>query len=190
MDWFTVLLFVIFIVLPLLQQFLGKDKPSQPPSSEQRDEWDWELPPMPESGERNGRDVPRPARSESEPIGAKDVGGWGGEISDVADEEIGGTLGTEDIPPTERTLELPPLQPRTQPRVVSLEALEIDRAAEHKRFHDRFVAPAPPAMRPRRGVRSFSALRNPREIRRAIILAEVLGPPRAIRPIEPEIGTH
>jgi hypothetical protein len=58
------------------------------------------------------------------------------------------------------------------------EPVEIDRAAEHVRFHGRFPAPVQPAA-PSETLPEH--LRKPGELRRAILLAEVLGPPRALR---------
>jgi hypothetical protein len=66
----------------------------------------------------------------------------------------------------------------TREAVPEPEPVVINRAAEHNRFHDRYLVPDPPSPRsetlPER-------LRKPGELRRAILLAEVLGPPRAMR---------
>jgi hypothetical protein len=87
-------------------------------------------------------------------------------------------------PRSERPAPVPfphhPAPVRTAPRVVSLERLEIDRDAEHERFRRRV---ATPVAQPRRPTREslLPDLREPREIRRAIIVAEVLGIPRAMQ---------
>ena len=65
-----------------------------------------------------------------------------------------------------------------------METLVVDRQAEHDRFHDRYVVPSrPPAGRIRHPPLA-AQIHDPKELRRAIILNEVLGPPRALRPPE------
>jgi hypothetical protein len=82
--------------------------------------------------------------------------------------------------PLTGTLEVPA---RPLPSVpVALDA-EVDRDAEHARFHGRIdrpraasvAAPSPGAADPAR------ALRGRAELRHAIIAAEILGPPRSLR---------
>jgi hypothetical protein len=72
--------------------------------------------------------------------------------------------------------------------VVSLEPLdarppafdvEPNRAAEHRRFH-RGVAPTPPEVQDTAGP---LARLDAAELRRAVLLAEVLGAPRSLRPL-------
>lgn len=59
-----------------------------------------------------------------------------------------------------------------------VEVATVDREAEHARFHERIApAPAHPASaRPH--------IRNAGELRRAVLLSEVLGPPRALRELD------
>lgn len=202
-DWISVLFFVFFIVLPLLQQLTQKRKP---PLDAPEDEAEWELPEHTSRGEvRRDRDA---AEWEDE---------WSnGEEGEVTREQNAWeALDLEDLfretPPEprpepgpapaprpeplptprseprvqlpERPLPAPVPPPRAEPVVVSLEALEIDRAAEHRRFHDAYVRSTPPArVEPRRPV--AVGFRSPRELRRALVLSEVLGPPRSLRDIE------
>jgi hypothetical protein len=58
----------------------------------------------------------------------------------------------------------------------------VDWNAEHDRFHNRYVdgQPAPAARHPGR----LAELRGPGGLRRALIAAEILGPPRSLRPPE------
>lgn len=74
------------------------------------------------------------------------------------------------------------------PAVVSLEPLDVrppaydvepNRAAEHRRFH-RGVAPTPSEVQDTAG--PLPRL-DAAELRRAVLLAEVLGPPRSLRPL-------
>lgn len=63
-------------------------------------------------------------------------------------------------------------------RDVSLE-LEVDRTAEHNRFHKRYVE-APPA-RAEDAPSLLDELRDPGGARRAVLMAEILGPPVSMR---------
>jgi hypothetical protein len=60
-------------------------------------------------------------------------------------------------------------------------AREVDRAAEHRRFHDIIDEERRPEVQePARNV--LAGLRKPATLREAVLLAEVIGPPRAVRP--------
>jgi hypothetical protein len=72
------------------------------------------------------------------------------------------------------------LQVAPAPVVRSLET-EVDRDAEHRRFHDTIdQVPLPDVEAPVRDV--LKGLRRPARLREAVLLAEVIGPPRAVRP--------
>lgn len=61
-----------------------------------------------------------------------------------------------------------------------LRALEASRMAERRRITEREAVP--PGRRPAiEGAEIRSTLRNPRELRRAVLLREILGPPVALR---------
>jgi hypothetical protein len=64
------------------------------------------------------------------------------------------------------------------PVVVSLEQ-EVDWEAEHTRFHQRYVDVRPADRIPAHGLRD--ELRDPASLRRAVLLAEILGPPKSMR---------
>lgn len=77
------------------------------------------------------------------------------------------------------------------PALMSLEArpvpqwdgsleMEVDRTAEHNRFHKRYVE-APPA-RTEAAHSLLDELREPGGARRAVLMAEILGPPVSMRP--------
>ena len=74
--------------------------------------------------------------------------------------------------------------PRPLPAVPVALDLEVDRDVEHARFHTRIDAPRPSAPvrgRPRRARSALADLRDPAALRRAVLAAEILGPPRALR---------
>lgn len=64
--------------------------------------------------------------------------------------------------------------------VVSLEPLVVDREREHLRLHQREKAP-PPRARRRAAPALDASLRGKGDLRRAIILSEVLGPPKSLQ---------
>jgi hypothetical protein len=81
--------------------------------------------------------------------------------------------------PDSGVVSLEPLDPRPAPARMAFD-VEPSRRAEHARFHRRVAAPEPveaPAV-PRLRIRDAG------ELRRAVILAEVLDRPRALRPLD------
>lgn len=64
------------------------------------------------------------------------------------------------------------------PAIVSLEQ-EVDWEAAHTRFHQRYVDARPAGRAPAH--RLMDELRDPASLRRAVLLAEVLGPPKSMR---------
>ncbi|HEU0298108.1 MAG TPA: hypothetical protein VFR37_01615, partial [Longimicrobium sp.] len=62
--------------------------------------------------------------------------------------------------------------------VVSLEQ-EVDWEAEHTRFHQRYVDVHPADRTPAHGL--MDELRDPASLRRAVLLAEILGSPKSMR---------
>ncbi|HEX5725892.1 MAG TPA: hypothetical protein VFX98_10535 [Longimicrobiaceae bacterium] len=63
--------------------------------------------------------------------------------------------------------------------VVSLEQETVDWTREHERFHQRYVDAAGTPLPATHG--ALDVLREPNALRKAVLLAEVLGPPRALR---------
>lgn len=178
MDWIEYLLLFVFFVLPLLQGLLGGKKKT--PTSG----------PLPDEAERQEEVAEARAREDRLPApeGAESwSAGWGSwpepaELERVAEIEV---------MDEEEALELTALQERLRPEdaseavrvttpVVSLESLEVDRAGEHKRFHHRVDA-ALPVPGGAAGPRVATLLRGREQLRRAVLLAEVLGPPRGLR---------
>jgi hypothetical protein len=69
--------------------------------------------------------------------------------------------------------------PRPEPVRPVLEATEVDRQAEHARLHRTIEGAPPPSAR---APGTLSRLRDHGMLRRAVVAAEVLGPPLALRP--------
>lgn len=187
MDWFEVLLLFIFFGLPLLQRIFGKHAPPEERLPPVEDEYG-------EYGERR-HDLPAPPR-EAAPAPAKSGGGgwstewgeWPG-IETADEEEEQAVARIPDIAPepihTAEAVSLEPVtvreevvRPLPAPLVKSLEVTELDRKAEHERFHRRIARPAAaPASPPR----MTDQLRSREGVRRAVLMAEILGPPRSLR---------
>lgn len=132
-------------------------------------------------------------QAEAEPV----EGGWSSGWSEWPTEELPDELQIEG-PVSDReaerflrmreSLDTPdtpalPEAVRVQVPVVSLESLTVDRAAEHRRLHARVRAATPPSARPPQNPLGV-ALRSRSGVRQAVLLAEVLGPPRALNPLE------
>lgn len=187
MDWLQVLFFLLLFVVPLLEQVLKKRNapPTDPGDPEQlpppapapverrqgerreaeqrqleRREGDRRLPAT--AGERTPATMPMPAAEESplERLSREEA-----VLEQVAAEEAS-------------WLERPEAE-RVDAPVISLELLEVDREAEHRRLHDRAIAEVP-APRPRRSGLA-AMLHGSGDLRRAMVLQEVLGPPRSER---------
>lgn len=185
MDFLELLILAAFFLFPLLGRLFG-GKPQEPLPSPEEEEWE------PEELEAAARaPVERP-----QVLKAEDVSGWSAEWGDWPGEEKREEKQDEEAQPLEvifpvEAVSMEPVAPepvpvraeRPVPAAVprTLEALRVDRKAEHARFHERVqVAPAP---RARRAGGIPALLRDPRHLRQAVILAEVLGPPRALQPL-------
>lgn len=193
MDWIELLLIAVFFGAPLLGRLFQRQPPAPPP-------------PLPRS------DAPAPADLQARlpaPAGATlptPVGGWSAgwgqwpegasEEEDAAEEEgadeEGGFADHDLAADSIHTREAISLEPVTGSEVVlrplpeapvGLDTAEVDWSREHVRFHDKYFKPAPP---PPRVDRLADHLRSRAEVRRAILLAEVLGPPRSLRGLEDE----
>jgi hypothetical protein len=185
-DPLTLLLVVVFFVLPLLQQMAEKRRKRGP-----------RLPPLELPDEASRREAPRVRLERGEGGWSVDWGAWPTEAQDAPAEreespyEDPYGAGYEMLParieaqPREVTVAEPAASPAPilrdrASRAVSLESLEVDRATEHARLHRRISEP----VTPRRPAPTSLGRRLlvPSEARRALLLAEVLGPPRSLRP--------
>lgn len=174
MNLFEILIVLLFIVFPLLQQVLGQKKdPELPPSEGEKDA-------EPEAARRGGTGrSPAPAprvgeRSTGEERWSVDWGAWPAE----PDEEELVEVEAEELP-MEVTQPRRSRPVRDEPTVVSLEPLHVDRKVEHARFHAR-TDPVLPPVRTRQP-RVAALLRGRGGLRNAVLLSEVLGLPTAFR---------
>lgn len=135
------------------------------------------------TGER--RSEPKPA----EPSWQEDEEPWGPTPAEEFPDELGGEDG--DLPPWAREYEdtgdvepettEPVSPPHGFPQVVSLEAPPPPPEVRHRRFHEKYDSEAPTPAPVRSDFRGElrSGLRG-QGLRRSVILAEVLGPPRGL----------
>jgi len=200
MGWLELLFVALFFGAPLLGRLFEKKPPTLPP------------PPLPRSDAPGYSPAPGdlqprfsvPARA-SLPAPAGTAGGWSagwGQWPEGASEEEDaaegggleeGVAGDHDLDVdsihTREAVSLEPVSAaeaavRPLPEApVGLDATEVDWNREHVRFHDKYFKPAAP---PPRTDRLADHLRSRAEVRRAILLAEVLGPPRSLRGLEDE----
>lgn len=194
MDWIELLIVVVFFGAPLIGRLF--QKPAPPP------------PPVPRSDAPSPPDLqarlpaPAPATLPA-PAGAGAGGGWSagwGQWPEGASEEEDafeegaeeeGVAGAHDLGAdsihTREAISLEPVTAqeglvRSLPEApVGLDTVPVDWNREHVRFHDKYFKAAPP---PPRTDRLADHLRSRAEVRRAILLAEVLGPPRSLRGLE------
>lgn len=199
MDWFTVALLIIFFVLPLVQQMLNKGQQPPPPEAEDLEERGVAL-------EREPRRVKRPGQERESP-----EGGWAEGWAPWPDQEQEKARVPERVEPEPiswsppepmrdeepyRMPEMPPVRDEQQYRTPEIEPLPELRPYEDGLELTRLGSDDPtPYVRPARPVkprslpaagpaRSHSRIHlrgGTRELKRAIVLKEILGPPTALR---------
>lgn len=198
MGWFEILLLLVFVVVPLLEQLAAaRRKKQNPPPDEAPTTYEggYEWQPLPRQrgepaaepgggwseGWRQWPGMEVPGRAEPEPA----------EVATLERDEtppVWSREWEEPEPPLVRPLPTPEQIAAARPLPVALPAaVEVDRSREHRRFHDLYVRrePSRPATVQRaRPTVLAEALRQPGDLRRAIILTEVLGAPRALRPLD------
>ena len=99
----------------------------------------------------------------------------------AVDEAAGGhdlDLGHAEVGSLE-ALHTRAVTPRALPGAAASLETEVDWESAHQRFHQRYVDARPPAASPAHGL--MQELRDPAEARRAVLMAEILGPPVSLR---------
>jgi hypothetical protein len=185
MSLLELLLLAAFIGFPLLQLLLEKLKGGEPP--EPPPEGRAEEPPIPAA--KSKPSLPPLARSRpslpprQEEGWSSEWGSWPTETPvELTDEEDAGVQEADEliVPLGRMAAQELSEAARVSVPVVSLEALHVDRKAEHARLHARPVSRA--ATVRRAAAPTIGALlHSPADLRRAIVLAEVLGKPIALR---------
>lgn len=201
---------LIFILAPLIERLLNagkKKKTPQPPQQRlpesYRDEEErprvlvarreeqsaaemlpddlWEI----LTGERRAPRAPVPAPPE--PVEEEEL--WSLEADSSEDDWSAASLPeTEVLPAPVPSPELPvprarferPLPARAAPETVSLEALDIDGRRRHEQFHERLDRSRAQKVA-RAGAAPKPSFHSASEARRAIILSEILGPPKGLQ---------
>jgi|GEM_PF-1766056 len=185
---FELILILVFVALSLFGNVAEKMKkgdapPAAPPSGAQR---------LPDGSVLlgSGRTIPAdspeaeafwwlpapasPEESSSETVDLED-GVISMEPVDAAEGASAEPVGTASWEATAKT-------PRAEPVRAVLETPEVDWNAEHDRFHKRYVDGQPAPAAPHAG--TLAELRGRKALRRALIAAEILGPPRSLRPLD------
>lgn len=169
MDWFTVLLVIVFFVFPLIQQLLEAKRRGAPIEDDN-----------PEVDEPVRIRVPQPSEAPQPVLTAERDGwssGWG---SWPGESEKSGKAA--DAP-------APAHQPTASPtRVVSIPNLTVfddlhrperDVATPLRQRRPQEIVQAPPIGR--QSVTSLRIVRNRSSLRSAVVMSEVLGEPRALQ---------
>lgn len=204
MDWFTLLLIFIFFVLPLIQQIAeARRKGQQPPELPQREEseeWEeWEAWEQVEAPTERRREVPsQPAERptvEPRPQEGSWSSHWGEWPEQVVAREPKEEVQPLHVEPMRRSDAARPerAQPviREERQLFEREVPKAARLSDPRRLHAALrVAEVGDGLTPGRRARSAFAgvLGDPAGLRRAIVLAEVLGAPRALRELREDGG--
>ena len=174
MDWSEILLILLFLLFPLLQQLLGKrSPPSLPPEAEVDEDEDeesvrhWRLPEattVPAEGPAEGPDeLLRNARE----IASQEV---------VNQKQADELLVLQSRLPTASVPEVV----RVSSPVVSLESLHVERPVSAARRTPQLSVTAKVAASRYVEPRAAMGLHNRQEVRRALLLAEILSKPRSL----------
>lgn len=165
MDWFSIVLVILFVILPIIQQVIAAAKKSEGRGAGEELEGESPLPSL-DAG-------PAPAKETS---WSDEWTPWPG-----SEQEAPETLAGREVATMERTV--PAVQDVRQAaldQLVQRVSLEKRRSAQPARV----APPLPPPARTRRKGRYdlHGVLHDPAEVRRSLVLSEILGPPVALRP--------
>ena len=165
MDPIQLLFLLLLVIVPLIQALLGQRG---------------------EAGKQQKPRLPSPPAELPAGAGGDEASAWD-QWFDPTAVDVKQTDATEyqeppgeEIPPFE-AISLEPVDQTSEPVTVEVAAAadaDVDRAAKHHRFHARYREAPRSAAAPRV---LADHLRTRDEIRRAILLSEVLGPPRSLQ---------
>lgn len=190
MDILELFLLLVFIGFPLLQLLLNKlglGRGEEPPSEEETEQPLLPGPTKDQSIATKERTIATKQRTIASETGqqgwSSEWGSWPAEtLEDLAAEEVVSEVEADELISLQERLATHGLSEATRVSVpvVSLESLHVDRASERARMHAR---PMSRAIGPHRVAPPVIAgsLRSAADLRRAVVLTEVLGPPRGLR---------
>ena len=207
----AILLIIVFIVAPLIERLLKAGRDAQQPDDPPQQRMPPQRPPQHRIPQRTEPQVPAPAQREDEAAAAMlpddlweiltgerrtpapahvpqpddDADEYEDEemfsLEDEAIEEYAsGDMLPAPAEPVSLETYVRPLPEREAPRVVSLEQLEFDDRKRHDEFHDR-LDNLRPAARVRRPAPNSYRFTTDEDLRRAIIMNEILGPPKGLQ---------
>ena len=167
-DLFTLIVFALFVLFGLMSSAKKKRPPQaprpKPPTSV----------PTP-APTRPARDLP--SRREPERVQVEKPGRTlAEELLELLKQQAEPETAAPPVPEPYRPVLLPDLDDEARP----LESLEPLSAESHEEFHERYVAaaqPPEPAGEKRRERRPLTQ----KELRRAFVMKEILGPPRGLQ---------
>jgi hypothetical protein len=168
MEWGQILLVLLFLLFPLIQQLL--ERKGSPPTL---------PPPDPEEEARDAsapqREPPRAERSFAEEVG------WSVEAAEeIAAESVVDEKQAAELQEMQRHLpeQVLPEAVRVSAPVVSLEPKHVLRPTSPLRR----AVPEPSPAAPRRPAGAAAVgIRGHDDLRRAVLLSEILGPPKSLR---------
>lgn len=170
MEWGQILLVLLFLLFPLIQQLL--DRKGGPPT----------LPPPDPEDEARGQMGPRrePSHASAEPSFAEEIGWSVGSAEEIAAEGVVEEEQAVELRQLQRSLpqEALPEAVRVSAPVVSLEPTQVLRPVSPFRRPPPEAKAAPPR---RPAGAAAVGIHNREDLRRAIVLSEVLGPPKSKR---------
>lgn len=169
---FLILLFVGWIIWSAVGNAAKNAKARLPPPEPTVPDW-YRLAEASEHVRMAGAPAPAvlPARTATEESSSELL--WDEAATD-AELDVTGT----EVVRLEQTDETLPAELVT-PAIVTLEQDVVDWEAEHERFHKRYVDARSTGSAARHGL--MDELRDPAALRRAVLMAEILGPPKSAR---------
>ena len=170
MDWFQILVLLIFFGLPILGKLMEKAQPPTLPGPEADGEI---LPPAHRPRIHRVEDVS--GGWEEWPSGDEEAPGVLSEAEEAQELHTAEAVSLEPLAPEAVRVHVERVLPSAEPQ--SAEVLQVDWEVQHQRFHQRYLEQqAAPAAAPRAALPDLHG-----DLRRAVLMAEILGPPKSLR---------